>query len=63
MRLLLLSSSVVHGHGFLDHSERDIRAHFEGARKLAFVPFAQADVEGYTARVRERLAPLEVTMV
>ena len=65
MRLLLLSSSVVHGTGFLDHAERDIVRHFEGRRSIAFVPFAQQDHDGYTSRVRERLARLEldVTMV
>lgn len=65
MRLLLLSSSVVHGTGFLDHAERDIVRLFEGRRSVAFVPFAQQDHDGYTSRVRERLARLEldVTMV
>lgn len=56
MRLLLISSSVVHGHGFLDHSEDDIKKHLQGVTSVAFVPFAQKDVDGYTQRVRERLA-------
>jgi dipeptidase E len=59
MRLLLISSSVVHGYGFLDHSERDIRALLEGRRNVAFVPFAQQDVDGYAARVRERLGRMD----
>ena len=54
MRLLLISSSVVHGYGFLDHSEPDIRRILEGRRSVAFVPFAQHDQDAYTARVRER---------
>jgi dipeptidase E len=58
MRLLLISSSVVHGYGFLDHSERDIRALLEGCRNVAFVPFAQHAVEAYTTRVRERLGAM-----
>ena len=65
MQLLLISSSVVHGYGFLDHSEAEIRRFLEGARSVAFVPFAQHDHDAYTARVRERLGRmgLEVTQV
>lgn len=65
MKLLLLSSSVVHGFGFLEHSEEEIVRLLDGVRTLAFVPFAQHDRDAYTARVRERFAPLGigVTMV
>ena len=65
MQLLLISSSVVHGYGFLDHSEAEIRRFLEGARSVAFVPFAQHDHDAYTARVRERLGRMgfEVTQV
>ena len=41
MQLLLISSSIVHGYGFLDHSEPDIRQLLAGVRSVAFVPFAQ----------------------
>ena len=66
MRLLLISSSIVHGYGFLDHSEEEIRSLLGSDRKaIAFVPFAQHDVDGYTARVRERLGLMghDVTQV
>ncbi|HYK05798.1 MAG TPA: dipeptidase PepE [Thermoanaerobaculia bacterium] len=65
MRLLLISSSVVHGYGFLDHSEDDIRALLGERGKVAFVPFAQHDVGAYTTRVRERLGRMgfDVTQV
>jgi dipeptidase E len=65
MRLLLLSSSIVHPTGFLDHAERDIARLFEGRGSVAFVPFAQHDHDAYTTRVRDRLGRLglEVTMV
>ncbi len=65
MRLLLLSSSAVHGYGFLDHSEEDIRHLLEGRGSVAFVPFAQHDHDAYGARVRERLALMDfdVTIV
>jgi dipeptidase E len=65
MPLLLISSSLVHGYGFLDHAEPEIRRLLEGAGSVAFVPFAQHDHDAYTARVRERLSAmgLDVTQV
>ena len=55
MRLLLISSSLVHGYGYLDHAEPELRRVLGGVTSVAFVPFAQHDHEDYTARVRERL--------
>lgn len=64
-RLLLLSNSTSFGGGYLDHAIVAVRAHFAGARRVAFVPFALEDQEGYTARAAERLARegLEVVRV
>jgi dipeptidase E len=61
MHLLLISSSNVHGYGFLDHSEPEIRA--VGAKRVAFVPFALFDRDAYTAKVRERLGRMEIDVV
>lgn len=55
MRLLLISSSNVHGYGYLDHPEPEIRRTLEGIRRVAFIPFALKDREAYTAKVAERL--------
>lgn len=63
MRLLLISSSNVHGYGYLDHAEPEIRRILEGTRRVAFVPFAIKDRAGYTAKVRERLRQMEVAEV
>jgi dipeptidase E len=60
MRLLLISSSMVHGFGFLDHAEEELRRFLAGIGSLAFVPFAQHDRDAYTARVRERFAAMEI---
>src|SRR5205814_10352661 len=56
MQLLLISSSKVHGYGFLDHSEADIRRFLGDRKRIVFAPFAQKDRDGYTPIVRERLA-------
>ena len=48
MRLLLISSSNVHGYGYLDHAEPELRRTLEGVRDVAFVPFALQNVDGYT---------------
>lgn len=58
MSLLLISSSLVHGYGFLDHAEPEILRLLAGVGSVAFVPFAQADHEAYTARVRERFSAM-----
>jgi dipeptidase E len=60
MRLLLISSSMVHGYGFLGHAEPELRRLLQGIGSLAFVPFAQHDHTGYTARIRERFAAMDV---
>ena len=59
MRLLLISSSNVHGYGYLDHAEPEIRRILEGVRSVAFVPFALQNVDAYTGKVRERLARMD----
>jgi dipeptidase E len=56
--LLLISSSNVHGYGYLDHPEPEIRKHLAGRRRVAFVPFAIRDREAYTVKVRDRLGAM-----
>ena len=56
LRVLLLSSSTVSGGGYLDYAEAEIRELLGEARRVLFVPFALADQESYTTRVRERLS-------
>jgi len=63
MRLLLISSSNVHGYGYLDHSEPAMRAFLGDRRRVAFVPFAAHDHDAYIAKVRERLARMELDVV
>ena len=63
MRALLISSSTVHGFGFLEQPLPAIRAFLGERRRIVFVPFALADGEGYTARVAEALPDFEVRMI
>ena len=55
--LLLLSNSALHGHGYLEHA-RDALTEFLAGRDVLFVPFALADHDGYTQKVRVALEPL-----
>ena len=63
MRLLLNSSSNVHGYGYLDHVEPELRRFLHGAHRVAFVPFAAYDHAAYTAKVRARLAEVDLEVV
>jgi dipeptidase E len=63
MRLLLISSSNVHGHGYLDQPEPEMRAFLGGGQRVAFVPFAFHDHDAYTARVRERLGRMDLDVI
>jgi len=63
MRLLLNSSSNVHGYGYLDHVEPFLRDFLGDARRIAFVPFAAFDHGAYVAKVRDRLAKMELDVV
>ncbi|HEV2720420.1 MAG TPA: dipeptidase PepE, partial [Thermoanaerobaculia bacterium] len=63
MRLLLNSSSNVHGYGYLDHVEPFLRDFLGSARVVAFVPFAAFDHGAYVTKVRDRLAKMELDVV
>jgi len=59
-RLLLISNSINHGQGFLDHVIHEIDGFLGEVRSLAFIPFAQKDHQGVGGRVRDRLAKIGV---
>jgi dipeptidase E len=54
IRLLLISSSVVYGRGYLDHAEDEIRKHLHGIRRILFIPYALHNYESYAQKARER---------
>ncbi|MBX2904672.1 MAG: dipeptidase PepE [Taibaiella sp.] len=61
--IFLLSSSSVHGHGFLEFNREDIRTFFAGlSTPLLFVPFAAGRVEwdNYTAKVADFFKTIDI---
>ncbi|HKD11483.1 MAG TPA: Type 1 glutamine amidotransferase-like domain-containing protein, partial [Thermoanaerobaculia bacterium] len=55
-RLLLLSSSVLYGSGYLEHAEAEIRDILGAVRRVLFVPYALFDPVAYARRAGERFA-------
>ncbi len=56
-RILLLSTSTVHGGGFLEYAEAEIRTFLGGCRSVLFVPYARPSGmthDEYTGRARKR---------
>jgi len=59
MRVLLISSSVCHPTGYLDHAEPEIRDFLGPVRRVLFFPWALRDLDAYAAKVRERLGRMD----
>jgi len=53
-RVLLISNSTLHGSGYLDHVEGEIRNFLGDVKRVLFVPFALYDRDAYTALARNR---------
>src|SRR6266581_4601774 len=62
-RLLLISNSTLHGSGYLDHAEAEIRDFLGEAARVAFVPFAMFDWSRYAMLARERLEAMGYAVV
>jgi dipeptidase E len=58
-RILLISSSNCHPTGYLDHAEPEIRDFLGATRRVLFFPWALRDLDGYAAKVRERLGRMD----
>ena len=54
-QLLLISSSAVHGSGYLDYCISEVKSFFAGRQSVLFVPFALHDRDAYARTVDERL--------
>ncbi|MGW1226864.1 dipeptidase PepE [Streptomyces sp. NPDC001478] len=62
MNLLLLSNSTQYGRGYLEHALETVTAFLPSGGRLAFVPYALADHDRYTARVRAALEPAGISV-
>jgi dipeptidase E len=61
--LLLLSSSRVHGSGYLEYARSALQEFLAGCHRLHFAPFAIADYESYTNTVGQAFAELGVEVI
>ena len=62
-RILLLSTSTVHGSGFLEYCAGEIADHFKGCEDILFVPYASPggmSYDEYTNRVAERFNSIDL---
>jgi len=57
-RVLLISNSTLHGSGYLDHAESEIRRFLIDVKNILFVPYALYDRDAYSARARERFTKM-----
>ena len=53
-RLLLISNSTLHGSGYLDHAETEIRDFLGELKHVLFVPFALVDRDKYASTAQGR---------
>lgn len=57
-RLLVISNSTLHGSGYLDHAEQEIRDALGPIKRVLFIPFALYDRDAYAAQARNRFATM-----
>ena len=53
-RVLLISNSTLHGSGYLDHAETEIRSFLRDVSSVLFVPYALYDRDAYASMVQKR---------
>src|SRR4029077_12285547 len=57
-RILLISNSTVHGRGYLDHVQEQIKTFLGDPRKVLFFPFALSDRDDYAAKAKARYSAM-----
>jgi dipeptidase E len=57
-RLLLISNSVQHGRGYLEHAEQELRDFLGGVKRVLFVPYALLDRDGYAETARAKFSQM-----
>src|SRR5229473_2533513 len=61
-RLLLISNSTLHGSGYLDHAEKEIRDLIGNRTGVIFIPFAVHDWKAYAAKAQERFRDMGLAL-
>lgn len=54
MHILLISNSTLHGSGYLDHAEGEIRSFLGDMKRVLFVPYALFDRDTYATTAQKR---------
>src|SRR6266851_2440078 len=62
-RLLLVSNSTLHGSGYLDHAEKEIRELVGSGNKVVFVPYAVHDLRAYAVQAEERFRDMGLSLI
>jgi dipeptidase E len=61
-QLLLISNSTLHGRGYLDHAEEEIRGLVGRRTRVLFVPYAVHDRREYAAKAQERFRAMGLSL-
>src|SRR2546427_2423186 len=61
-RLLLISNSTLHGSGYLDHAEKEIRNCVGDRTGVIFIPFAVHDWRAYAAKAHDRFRDMGLAL-
>jgi len=61
-RLLLLSSSRIHGSGYLEYAEAKVRSFLAGTTRILFVPYALFDRDAYAEQARARFEKMGIAL-
>jgi len=62
IRLLLISNSTLHGSGYLDHAEAEIRGFLSGVSRVLFFPYALYDRTAYAGKTRGRFEAMGLAL-
>jgi dipeptidase E len=62
-RLLLVSNSTLHGSGYLDHAEKEIRELVGSGNRVVFVPYAVHDLRAYAVKAEERFRDMGLSLI
>lgn len=62
-RLLLISTSRIHGQPYMAYCEDTVKAFWGKTREILFVPFAAQDQAAYSQKVRAHLEPMGFSVI